>query len=201
MVIVKDGDFFGVALLLRDDAGNPVNEDSATVEKWIYCCGSANYASNLSYYSIVKHTDGIYHFWMDTTDDNWPGHDGFWDSAIIDGDGQDADGNPIGLGEIDYALDIYQLDSLPTGNADSFKATGFSTHSESDVVNALLAKTGITAGGSASFADILKSIYAACRGKMTVSTSGNDLIINVLDDDNSTTLFTLTANSSGRTVS
>lgn len=67
----------------------------------------------------------------------------------------------------------------------------------SDVVTALFAKTGITAGGSASFEDIIKAIYSRSRGK--IAKAGNAYAF--LDDDDSTTLFTLTIGESSRTVS
>jgi len=63
-----------------------------------------------------------------------------------------------------------------------------STHDAAAVVTALMAKTGITAGGTASYEDILKAIYAMARGKIVKT--GDSYAFR--DDDDTTTLFTLT---------
>ena len=64
-------------------------------------------------------------------------------------------------------------------------------------VSALLAKTGVTAGGTATVADILKRIHAFCRGKVVIS--GSNFVF--YDDDNTTVLFTLPISATGRTTS
>ena len=64
------------------------------------------------------------------------------------------------------------------------------------VVAAILAETGITAGGVVSVQDIIKAVYAAARGKVAISGSAYAY----KDDDDSTTLYTLTPSSTGRTT-
>jgi len=80
--------------------------------------------------------------------------------------------------------------------AATYKATGFSTHDAAAVVTALFAKTGITAGGTASFEDLVKAFYALARGK--VSKSGDAYTF--YDDDDTTALFTLTIAAASRTT-
>ena len=64
------------------------------------------------------------------------------------------------------------------------------------IIAALLATTGITAGGTASFETILKCLYSFARGKAAISSG----VWTFYDDDGSTPLFTLTPATSGRSV-
>jgi len=104
-------------------------------------------------------------------------------------------GAPAGA---DLAADVATVDA----NVDSILAdTGtdgvaISTATVNTIRDAVFAKTGLTAGGSATFEAIVKAIYAMARGKISVS--GND--ITVYDDDDSTALFTLTISATGRTT-
>ena len=75
-----------------------------------------------------------------------------------------------------------------------------SSHDAAAVVTALMAKTGITAGGAATFEDILKAVYAMARGKKTISVSGSTVTLRLYDDDDATLLWTLTITSTGATV-
>ena len=65
-----------------------------------------------------------------------------------------------------------------------------------EIVTALMATTGITAGGVASYNDILKAIYALARGR--ISRAGD--VYTFYDDDNATVLFTLTIAAAERTI-
>lgn len=69
-----------------------------------------------------------------------------------------------------------------------------------ELVDDVFAETGITAGGTATFASILKAIYAMARGKKTISVSGSTVTLKLYDDDDSTLLWTLTITSAGATV-
>jgi hypothetical protein len=71
-----------------------------------------------------------------------------------------------------------------------------STHDADAVITALKASTSWTAGGTASFETIIKAIYALARGKVTKSGDAYTWY----DDNDSTTLFTLTIASGSRTT-
>ncbi len=81
---------------------------------------------------------------------------------------------------------------------DTVQVVGFdpTTDLSAAVVTAWLAKTGWTTGGATTIQTALRALYAMAHNKVTVS--GNSLA--VLDDDGTTTLFTLTLADSGRTV-
>ena len=82
-------------------------------------------------------------------------------------------------------------------NGEAMRGTdSASTHSAADVVNTLMAKTGITAGGTASFEGMMKIIYAMARGKFTKD--GDTYTF--FDDDDTTELFTLTITATERTT-
>jgi hypothetical protein len=66
---------------------------------------------------------------------------------------------------------------------------------DAPIVGELKSSTGWTANDT-TFANIIKGIFAGARGKVTVSS--NDLAYK--DDDDSTTVFTLTLSANGRTV-
>jgi len=85
--------------------------------------------------------------------------------------------------------------------AADFKATGFSTHDAAAVVTALLADATIGAAGTATFAEIIRDIFAFSRGQYAITESGDTVTITYKDDDNATTVFTIAATKTGRTVS
>jgi len=65
------------------------------------------------------------------------------------------------------------------------------------IVTALLAKTGVTAVGTATVSEILAAVYAAARGKFVKNEDGS---ISIYDDDDTAVLFTLTPALTGRTT-
>ncbi|HUT58990.1 MAG TPA: hypothetical protein VNA25_14170 [Phycisphaerae bacterium] len=71
-----------------------------------------------------------------------------------------------------------------------------SIHSAADVVTALFAKNGLTAGGVATYGDITKRLYAMARGQIDATGSAYAF----LDDDDATTLYTLTTSDTQRTT-
>lgn len=76
-------------------------------------------------------------------------------------------------------------------------AAALKTDAITEIVSAIFAKTGITAGGSASYEDLIKALYAMARGKITKSGDA----YTYFDDDGTTELFTLTISSSARATS
>lgn len=64
------------------------------------------------------------------------------------------------------------------------------------IIAALMATTGITAGGTASFETILQCLYSFARGKAAISSG----VWTFYDDDGTTPLFTLTPAPTGRSV-
>lgn len=80
---------------------------------------------------------------------------------------------------------------------DAVSAAALKTDAITEIVNAIFAKTGITAGGSASYEDLIKALYAMARGKITKSGDA----YTYFDDDGTTELFTLTISSSERATS
>jgi len=67
----------------------------------------------------------------------------------------------------------------------------------SDMVTAVFAKTGITVGGAATFASIVRALYAYARGKVVKTSNAYAY----KDDDDDTTVFTNTAGTNERTPS
>jgi hypothetical protein len=85
--------------------------------------------------------------------------------------------------------------NLVTGDGDWAALTTAQAANPAAVVTALRAITP-TAGGSATFDDILLAVYALARGK--IAKSGSDYLF--YDDDDSTVLYTLTIASAARTT-
>lgn len=117
-------------------------------------------------------------------------HDGKLDTAQLDLDTlTGTDGVTLATAQANYAPAKAgnEMDLIDAPNSTAIAA----------FITALFAKTGITAGGSASFEDMMQAVYAQARGKIVQN--GN--VYTVYDDDNATLLFTLTLASTSRTVS
>ena len=71
-----------------------------------------------------------------------------------------------------------------------------STHTAADVVTAWLAKAGWTAGGAATLEDAMKALFSLARGKIVKTGDSYEF----LDDDDATTLHTLTIAAGSRTT-
>lgn len=112
------------------------------------------------------------------------------------------------LSTVDTVVDAIKAktDNLPASPAavgsemtlatDAVDAGALKTDAVTEIVSAIFAKTGLTAGGSASFNDIVKALYSMARGQ--ISRTGDNYAYK--DDDDSTTLYTLTIASSTRTT-
>lgn len=83
---------------------------------------------------------------------------------------------------------------------DSLEVGAGGAPSAATIVSTLLGDVTIGAAGTATFAEILRDVWAAARGKYTLSESGETMTVIYKDDDDSTTVFTLTATKTGRTV-
>ena len=97
--------------------------------------------------------------------------------------------------EVDYC--IRADGSAVLGDADRYKYSSNASDMRAEIVTALFAKTGITAGGSASYNDVVKAVYSIARGKITKSGDAYTFY----DDDDVTALFTLTITASQRATS
>ena len=87
--------------------------------------------------------------------------------------------------------------SAMTLAADAVSASALKTDAVTEIVTAIFAKTGITTGGSATFAVIVAALYAMARGN--IEKTGDAYAF--MDDDDTTPLFTLTIAAGERTVS
>ena len=93
-----------------------------------------------------------------------------------------------------------QVDSTATVGAamtlatDAVSAAALKTDAVTEIVNAMFAKTGLTAGGSATYGDMVKALYGMAKGK--ISKSGD--VYTFYDDDDATPLFVLTISDTGR---
>lgn len=100
-----------------------------------------------------------------------------------------------------YVLSAQVYDSLfrMTETLDLLDANagqiGGATATLNAIADALLARTGITAGGAVTFGQIQKIMYAMLRGKATRS----GLVTTIYDDDGTTPLLTITMSSTERT--
>ena len=86
--------------------------------------------------------------------------------------------------------------SAMTLAADAVDTAALKTDAVTEIVTAIFAKTGLTAGGAATYDTISKAIYGAVRGK--IAKSGDAYTF--YDDDDTTPLFVLTLASAERTV-
>lgn len=81
---------------------------------------------------------------------------------------------------------------------DAVSAAALKTDAVTEIVTAVFAKTGLTAVGAVTFANMVKAFYSVLRGGKIVK-DGNDY--KFYDDDNATLLFTWTIAAGGRTTS
>ena len=84
-----------------------------------------------------------------------------------------------------------------TFGANAINAAALAASAANEIRDAVFAKTGITAVGTVSFSDIINIIYALLRGNVT--RVGN--VYPFKDDDDATTVVTLTIVDPNRTVS
>jgi len=83
--------------------------------------------------------------------------------------------------------------SIATG---AITAAALAADASAEIVTALLAKTGWTAGGTTSLGTLAKYLLAMAAGKFVIDGDSYKLY----DDDNSTLLLTIPLTATGRTV-